>query len=338
MDAKTSRGCATFLAVLITGCSSPQADVTVPPPSSTPGEAVPPTATVPDSLPTAAPSASVAPAAAAPKPKPTLTWRGLLQPESIFVDAEQDRYLVTNVNGTPFAADNNGFISELSPDGTVKNLKLVSANEKTKLNAPKGIAVVKGIIHVADIDTVRMFDGTTGAYKGEIKIEGATFLNDLAAGPDGKIYVADSGIAQRAPATEFEATGGDAIYVIEKGKAKVLVQSKGLHQPNGLVVDDKGLIVCAMGMPEVYRVGPRGEITDRTTIPGGMLDGFARAGASVLVSSWQASTIYRGALGGTFVPVVENVPGPADFAYDEKRGRAIVPRMLENAVEAYEIK
>ena len=62
------------------------------------------------------------------------------------------------------------------------------------------------------------------------------------------------------------------------------------------------------------------------------------AGDSLLVSSWKGSAVYKGKLGGTFEPVVTNVSGPADIGFDKKRGRVIVPRFMDNAVEAYEIK
>ena len=61
-------------------------------------------------------------------------------------------------------------------------------------------------------------------------------------------------------------------------------------------------------------------------------------GDSLLVSSWQGSTIYKGKLGGTFEPVLQGVKGAADFSFDSKRSRVIVPRFMENAVEAYDVK
>src|SRR5690349_6737440 len=78
----------------------------------------------------AAPASSAAPAAEAPKaPTPAARWTGLATPESVFYDEARDRYLVSNINGKPGDADNNGFISELSPDGTVKTLKLIEGGK-----------------------------------------------------------------------------------------------------------------------------------------------------------------------------------------------------------------
>jgi hypothetical protein len=50
---------------------------------------------------------------------------GFKTPESILHDAVGDVYLVSNINGTPSAKDNNGFISRVSPDGKVQTLKWI---------------------------------------------------------------------------------------------------------------------------------------------------------------------------------------------------------------------
>jgi len=128
-------------------------------------------------------------------PKAAVKYTGLATPESVLYDAENDRYLVSNINGKPTEKDNNGFISVLSPDGEITTLKWIEGGKnKVKLDAPKGLALAKGVLYAADITVVRMFDAKTGAPKGDIPVPGSTFLNDLSSGPDGKIYVSDSGL------------------------------------------------------------------------------------------------------------------------------------------------
>ena len=98
-------------------------------------------------------------------------------------DAETDTYLVSNINGAPLDKDNNGYITELSPDGKVVNAKLVEGGKgKVTLHAPKGSALKDGVLYVADIDTVRLFDRKTGAPKGEVAIKGATLRERRGAG------------------------------------------------------------------------------------------------------------------------------------------------------------
>ncbi|HEX3777156.1 MAG TPA: hypothetical protein VHV51_21935, partial [Polyangiaceae bacterium] len=126
--------------------------------------------------------------------------------------------------------------------------------------------------------------------------------------------------------------------VIEKGKLKPVAKGKDLSGPNGLLVVDNGVLVVTFRSNELYRLDEKGVKQDDTKLPGGDLDGIAQAGESLLVSSWQTATVYRGTLGGTFEPVLTELKGPADISFDSKRKRVLVPRFLENAVEAYDLK
>ena len=302
-----------------------------PPPAPAVAEAPPPppaSATAPATPP---------PPAAPPAPTPVAKYDGFQSPESVLYDEQADRYLVSSINGKPTDVDNNGFISALSPDGQVTTLKWIEGGKsKVKLDGPKGLAIAKGVLYVADITTVRMFDAKSGAPKGEVKIAGSTFLNDLAAGPDGKVYVSDSGM--KVGASGFEPTGTDAVYVIEGGKAKALAKTPDLGKPNGLLVTDKGVVVVTFGSGTAYLLDAKGAKSDETKPPKGALDGVVMAGDSLLVSSWEGSAIYRGKLGGTFDLALTDQKSPADIGYDTKRGRVLVPHFTENTVESYDLK
>lgn len=323
------------LVTMLAACSGGKTEAenpepTAPPPATT----TPPVA----SAPTATPTTTAAPAEPTP-PKPDVEWTGFATPESVLYDAEGDRYFVSNINGKPLDADNNGFISELTPDGKVKTLKLIEGGQnKVTLHAPKGMALVAGVLYVADIDTVRMFD-IKGApvVKGEIKIAGSTFLADMAAGTgkDAPVYVTDLGMKQGA--SDFEPTGTDAVYIIEKGKAKALVKSTDLNRPNGVVITPKGVLVNTFGADEVYRLGKDGKKEDVTKTPKGGLDGLAFFKDEVIVSSWQGQALYKGPLGGKLVPFLENLKAPADFAVDTKRNLVVVPRFLDNTVQGFRL-
>jgi hypothetical protein len=313
------------LGLPLTACSSTSTPVTDPPatatPTAMPSETAAPTPSA--AVPTATATAT---ASAPPAPTATKTWTGFATPESVLV--HKDRIFVSNINGKPLDADNNGFISELSPDGTVKTLKLFEGGKTFKLNAPKGMAAFGDTLYVADIDTVRTFDLKKGTHKADLPIPKATFLNDVVASEDGKIYVSDSGL--KAGRDGFEPSGTDAIHVIERGKVK-----------NGLfLLNKKDLVVVTYGSNEVFVLGDEATKTRVVKTPKGGLDGVAAAGG-LLVSSWDGGAVYHGTLGttdgeGKFEVVIEGLKAPADFAFDATRSWILVPRFLEDKVEAYE--
>jgi sugar lactone lactonase YvrE len=309
---------------------SPASDSAAPPASSAPVESA-----------SAAPQADAGSTAAQPEkppaPTPAVKWTGFATPESVLYDEARDRYLVSNINGRPVDADGNGFISALTPDGKVENLKWIEGGKnKVTLNAPKGMAIAKDVLYVADLDTLRMFDVKTGAPKGEVKLEGATLVNDVAATDDGKIFVSDSGL--RLEGSDWKPTGTDAVWVVEKGKAKVYAKSTDLARPNGLLVDGKSLVVVPFGSNEAYKLDDKGVRSEVTKLPKGSLDGVVKVGDALLVSSWEGQAIYKGKLGGAFEPVLQSLEAPADIDYDKKRGRVLVPRFMANVVEAYDVK
>jgi hypothetical protein len=320
------------LAVVV-ACGGAETPPPAPPPPPPPP---PPPAAAADTAPAA--SASAAPVDAPPVvPTAVAKWTGLSTPESVLYDADADRYLVSNINGKPDGKDNNGFISVLSPDGTTTTPKWIEGGkDKVKLDGPKGLGIANGVLYVADISVVRMFDAKSGAPKGDVAVPGSTFLNDIATGPDGKVYVSDTGVKMGAKG--FEPTGTDAVYVIEKGHAKALAKAKDLGGPNGLVVTDKGVVVVTMGSGEVYTLDDKGKKQNVSKPPTGMLDGVVALGDSLLVTSWEGAAIYKGSLGGTFEKVLSDQKSPADIGYDTKRGRVLVPHFLDDTVEAYEIK
>ncbi len=325
-----------FVLAFAAGCGGSEPPAAPPPPPPPPAAEPPPVV---------APTASATPAAApAPAPEPpasTPVWRisdGISTPESVLYDAATDRYLVSNINGSPDGVDNNGYITEISPDGKVLKPKFIEGGAgKVKLDAPKGTGIAGGVLYVSDITVVRKFDAKTGAPKGDIPVKDSVFLNDIAIAPDGRVFVSDSGM--KVGPKGLEPAGGDAVYVIDKaGKVKTVAKMKELAAPNGLLVLDKKLYVVALGGDQAYTLSDKGEMQEVTHLPAGGLDGIFAVGDVLYISSWQASAVYRGKLGGSFEPVLHGVKSPADIGYDSKRHRILVPRFTENAVEAYEIK
>lgn len=305
-------------------------------PESTPMAAPPPQ--MPETMPATAATAAEPPKAAAPAAPaldPPVVITGFMAPETVLYDSQADVYLVSNVNGKPGDADGNGFISKVTPDGKVAELKWIDGSKKaTLLDAPKGLAIAKGTLYVADITVVRMFDAKTGKAKGKVAVPGATFVNALADGPDGTIYVSDSGI--KIGDKGVEPTGTDAIFKIgKKGVAEKLIADKDqLGGPNGLLADDKGVWAVTFKTGEIYRVGTDGKKEPGQKPPQGMLDGIVKlADGSIAVSSWGASAVYKGTPGGTFDVLVKDVKSPAGIGYDTKRNTLLIPLMQADMVQ-----
>ncbi|MEZ4361864.1 MAG: hypothetical protein R3B48_16865 [Kofleriaceae bacterium] len=281
------------------------------------------------------------PAPAAPEPPPvtpvmTLEDVGFATPESVLYDDVEDVYLISNINGGPSAKDKNGFISKVSPDGTVVALKWIDGSAKaTPLSAPKGMALANGLLYVADIDTVRLFDRKTGKAKGSIALKGATFANDVAAGPDGTVYVSDSGI--KIDDSGVTPTKTDAVWMInKKKKATVLARGEELGKPNGLFATDQGVWVVTFGTGELYLLDAKGARSEEQKVAGA-LDGLYVSGDDIWVSSWETSSVERGTAGSEFSTMQGDLPAPADFGVDTKRNLLLVPLFNDNKVVAYSL-
>jgi len=293
----------------------------------------PPPAPAPAASASAALTASAAPVEAAPGPKVVNKWGkeiGFKNPESVIHDATADVYFVSNVQGKPLEADGHGFIAKVAPEGTGVDLRfIVDGKNGVKLNAPKGMAIAGDALWVADIDTVRIFQRTTGMPQGEVKVPGATFLNDVVVGTDGKVLVSDTGT-----------TGNDAVYAIDPKDKKVstFAKSKELGGPNGLLASGDKIIVVTFGSGEIYGLDAKGVRSNVQKLPAGQLDGIATGQGDFFVSSWETSAVLRGKPGGTWAIAIPDVKSPADILFDRKRSRIVVPMMDEDEMRAYEIK
>ncbi|WP_461520035.1 SMP-30/gluconolactonase/LRE family protein [Porticoccus sp.] len=255
---------------------------------------------------------------------------GFATPESVEYYADEDVYLVTNINGDPFDADGNGFISKLSPDGSVMDLKWIDgAKEGITLNAPKGAAIAGNNLFVADRNQVHVFELPSGAQKASITIEGSTFLNGITPACGGYVYVTDSGYAEG-----FGPSDSDTIYKVRaNGNYETVVADKNLGHPNGILEDDDHLMVVTFGSGELFSVNSSGKITAMPTPPNGGLDGLIKINDSQFaISSWGGSAIYIFNRDGTFSTLAESLDAPADLGVDTKRNRLLIPLFKQNKV------
>lgn len=278
---------------------------------------------------------TTAPARPIAGPASLTRYQGLSSPASVVHDAQRDRYLVSNVNGGALDHDGNGFISVLSPDGRVVERRWIAGGKNgVHLDAPKGLALGGGVLYVADISVVRRFDAATGAPRGEVKVPGSTYLHDVTLALDGRLFVSDAG----PPLGSWDGTGTQAVHVIEGDRVRTLVASDGLGRPSGIAWTKQGLVVAPFGSNELYRLDEKGTRRDVTKLPAGGLAGVIDRDGWLLVTSWQASSVFVGKLGGPFEVALARQGSPADIGYDRKRGRLLVPHFAEGTVETYVVR
>ncbi len=255
---------------------------------------------------------------------------GFSTPESVEYYAAEDVYLVTNINGSPFAADDNGFISKVRPDGSVVDLKWIDGSKKgVTLNAPKGAAIHRNKLYVADINQVHVFELPSGKQKKSITIKGSTFLNGITPGAGNYIYVTDSGYNDG-----FASSGTDAVYKVwANGKYKVIVKNKDMGNPNGILEDGNKLMVVTFGSGKIISLNAAGKQSAMSAPPKGGLDGLLKLDdGRYLISSWGGSAIYVMNKDKTFSILVDSLDAPADLGFDTKRNRVLVPLFKQNKV------
>ena len=283
-------------------------------------------------------SSVAAPAAAKPEARNIGTVKDLKNPESARWDSELGVWFVSNVNGDPAAKDNNGFISRLKPDGTVDSLKFVAGGRgRVTLNAPKGMAIVADTLWVADIDVVRGFNRKTGAPVASVAVRGATFLNDVTAGPDG-IYITDTGVRFGAGGSMTH-PGPDAIIKIAGRTVTTALKFRGQPGPNGITWDSTASRFVVAPLTDSLVVSwAAGDSTPQrvASAPGGM-DGIeALGGNRYLVTSWADSSLNLVA-DGKVTRIAGGIAAPADIGFDRAGGKVAVPQLTENKLELLDV-
>ncbi|MFL5638461.1 MAG: SMP-30/gluconolactonase/LRE family protein [Gemmatimonadaceae bacterium] len=257
--------------------------------------------------------------------------QGFYGPESVRYAPGQDVYFVSVMNGPGSKKDNNGYIVEINAgDLGQSQLFVVGGRNGVHLDAPKGLAIHGDTLWTTDIDVLRAFDKRSGKPLGEIDLKprGAVLLNDIAVGPDGTIYVTDTGINMTDVGVVY--VGGDKVFAIGANRSiSVVAHGNVLGRPNGVTWDSAGKRWVVVSFDtfhsEVYALHPGDSSRTILARGKGRFDGIeALDGGKLLVSCWQDSSVHVFD-NGTDRQIVRNVPTPADIGIDTKRGRLAIP-------------
>lgn len=265
---------------------------------------------------------------------PQALWEadGFKNPESVVRDPEGKFLYVSNIAGEMLEKDGNGFISRITPDGKVAELAWV-----TGLNAPKGMAIIGNTLFVADIDELVLIDMERRVITERFPAEDAKFLNDVAAAPDGRVFVSD--------------TGTNTIWVYENDAFQPWLSDPVLNAPNGLLVEGDKLIVAAIGtMPADGKEGTPGHLlsvplagkaveTLGDGSPVGYLDGVEPLeDRRYLATDFISGALYAVDASGKFDTLVIFEKGAADLAYDPAAKLAVVPLTSADKVVGFQVE
>jgi sugar lactone lactonase YvrE len=274
-------------------------------------------------------------------PTRVATVEGFAIPESARYDPARDQYFVSNVNAHATAADNNGFIALVGPDGQVVDRRFIAGGQKgVTLHGPKGMALVGDDLWVTDVTTLRRFNRRTGEPGTAVDLapHGALFLNDVTAAPDGTLYVSDTSLV-------FPPTGNptrgktDRVYrVTPAGAVSIAIADERLDGPNGVFWDARAnhLLIASIMGKNIYRWSDGGGLQLQAAGPGGY-DGVERLDdATILVSSQDLPGLMTLTASG-LSPLVPGVSDVADIGVDTKRRRVAIPRLDPNVVEIWQL-
>jgi sugar lactone lactonase YvrE len=261
--------------------------------------------------------------AAPPPPPVTLTkkWETdtvLTTCESVLYDDKNNILYVANINGAPDGKDKNGFISKVSLDGKVTEVKWAKG-----MDAPKGMGQFGDKLFVADIDKVHEINVKTGKITKTYKAPDAKFLNDITVDSAGTVFISDS--------------RGGKIFTIEKGK--IAMYAENLKGPNGLLSANGNFYVALWDDKSLNTMDKSKTLTVKTEgieNPDGI---EAISNDAYLVSSWNGMIHYIGPDWKKTLVLDTRADSlnAADIEYIQSKNLLLVPGFFKNKVVAYEL-
>lgn len=248
----------------------------------------------------------------------------MVAPESVLYDDERDVIYVANIGEIDKEGqDGDGFISQLAPDGSVKELKWA-----TGLNDPKGMGLHENTLYVTDIREIAAIDITSGEVTNTYPVEGAIFLNDITVSSDGTVYATDS--------------DNDIIHLLKDGQLSTWMSDSSLQRPNGLLIEDDRLLLASAGGGFLAPINLDSKRVEDHWVDGiPSADGIIKAAdGNYIVSTWQGEVHYVDPENNQSQKLLDTKDqgiNAADIGYIESQGLLLVPTFFDNRVVAYKV-
>jgi sugar lactone lactonase YvrE len=210
------------------------------------------------------------------------------------------------------------------------------------LNEPFGSDIMNGILYVADRDggtgkddpgvaVIRKFSMPSGKPTGEVRIEGAGWINDIEVKEDGTIYATETG-------DFFGASPNPNTWKVWKvtpvGKVTIFMQGSPLNAPNGIAFDPQGnIVVVNYGNTEVLTFSPRGQLVKTENAAQRGSDGLViMPDGTKYVCSVAQGGVSRIRPGKSAELIANNIPGAASMCYDSKANQLVIPMNSNNGL------
>ncbi|HUG39789.1 MAG TPA: hypothetical protein VMM12_04855 [Longimicrobiales bacterium] len=257
------------------------------------------------------------------------TVLGFDGPEAVRFDPDQDVWFVASFGpGEGEPRDGDGYVSRMLAEGVVDSARFMTGTDAAPLHMPRGMVIKGDTLWVADVDGVHGFDRRDGRHLAfiDFRAHEPGFLNDIAAGPDGALYVTDTG---RARVYRVAGAGGQPEIVADSLPAA----------PNGITWDAArdAFLLAPWGEGRVIlSLTTAGRVDSVATVPALRFDGIERVPAGILVATQSDSSLWLVEAGGAR-RVVRTRGRPADIGYDARRGVVAVPYIALNRVDLWEV-
>ncbi len=249
------------------------------------------------------------------------TPRAFSVPESAAYDPVRNCLYVSNYDPAhPSGEEGQQAIARLDLDGRIRERRWVSG-----LKNPTGLVVVGDKLFTVERQAIAEIDIEAARIIARYPIPGAKLPNDIAAAPDGTLYVTDS-----FRATIFKWTGGAVGAWLEDAR---------IARPNGIVVDGSKLIVGTNGDGHLKSIDlATREIRPLVGLGPGLIDGLATLGGGEYLVSHNEGRLFRVTADGRATKLIDTtvVGWPmADFTL--VKGLVILPTFTDNRVVAFRV-